>query len=79
MNMLAIGGKHWPTTDEPAQDGKSRFQNREIARNYRNGDRDDSGSFLRSLQRQSVVPNKDRFTGKKTLWFRTDHAKCFRL
>src|SRR5215469_8473611 len=50
VNVLAIGGENRTPADQSPQDGENRLQNRKSERDYRNRNRDQRWSLLRTCQ-----------------------------
>src|SRR5215469_12624412 len=54
MNVLPIGGKQRPPTNQPPHDGKNSLQNGEPKRNHGNCNRNGRWCFLSAVQGQSA-------------------------
>ena len=59
MNVLAIRGKHRPAADKSSDYRERRLKNRKPERNYWDGDRDDGGRLLCTVQRHRTQHEAD--------------------
>ncbi len=66
VDMLAIGSENRATADQPPQDGKQRFQNRQSERDHWDGHSHEGRRFLRPCQSQGAEHETDEQAARVT-------------